>query len=420
MKVGTGRRPRRGLERAFVESCEPRRLFAAAMTFTVSNANDDGPGSLRAAIQAANVNLNNAGERDLIRFNFNPADSDRIVEVGSATAGAPLPAITDPVHLGWVPDGTVVTAPFIELNGATAAPGSNGLVLAPAASFSQITGIAVNRFNGNGIVLQASSSGVSGFVHLGTDLAGTATNLGNAGHGLLIQGDNNLVGDAKIVYSGGDGVAVEGNGGDDATGNIISLNSAASEIHSNGGLAIDVGADGLTPNDPGDADGGPNLSQNTPVLTSVSFSGNTVTVSGTINTTPNTPVSLDFFANPVARREGRHPLVDQGGVPPSVTTDANGNASFTVTLVPANPGVTLSSTAYVTALATAFDSGTFELNTSEFSPPLGVPRPWLAPGSAATWDGEARTLTVTGAATIIAPLTAPPPSCQLPPHRGQW
>src|SRR5688572_13672951 len=76
-----------------VEPCEPRTLLASALTFTVTNVNNTGPGSIRQAITLANQNLNNPGEADTIKIDI--AAADRTVELLS-----PLPSITDPVVLG--------------------------------------------------------------------------------------------------------------------------------------------------------------------------------------------------------------------------------------------------------------------------------------------------------------------------------
>jgi hypothetical protein len=159
-------------------------------------------------------------------------------------------------------------------------------------------------------------------------------------------------------------------------GNVISGNASAgveidgastrntvrgNAISSNGGLGIDLSSasqpDGVTPNDPGDGDTGPNLLQNYPVLTSVSSFGGTTRISGTINTTPNQTIVLDFYASfacaSSGNGEGEAYLSSS-----SVQTGADGNGSFTVSF-PAR----LNQNTVVTATATDPFG-----NTSEFSP----------------------------------------------------
>src|SRR5688500_17386794 len=74
----------------FAELLEDRRLLA---TFTVTNTNDTGAGSLRQAILDANA----AAGPDDIDFNVGGGGAQTI-DVGSTTASA-LPGITDPVSL---------------------------------------------------------------------------------------------------------------------------------------------------------------------------------------------------------------------------------------------------------------------------------------------------------------------------------
>jgi hypothetical protein len=152
-----------------------------------------------------------------------------------------------------------------------------------------------------------------------------------------------------IAFNGGIGVSlVRGNG----TGNILRANS----IHDNAGLGIDLGAVGITPNDTGDGDGGPNNLQNFPVLASASSDGANVTVSGNFSSAPNSSFTLEFFhgagCDSSGNGEGANLL---GSV--TATTDAAGNASFGETF-PTN----LSGGVSITATAT--DAAN---NTSEFS-----------------------------------------------------
>jgi len=96
---------------------------------------------------------------------------------------------------------------------------------------------------------------------------------GNGLQGIMLNGANRTLAYPTLVaYNGGAGIAVIGA---TAYGNDI----APIEVRNNGGLPIDLGNDGHTPNDPDDADTGPNGLLNYPVVTSAS--GNPVTLAGT-------------------------------------------------------------------------------------------------------------------------------------------
>jgi len=210
-------------------------------------------------------------------------------------------------------------------------------------------GIEIHGFSGSG----ATGNFVQGN-YIGTDASGTGP-LGNSGDGVhttLLANSNTIGGPTAgtgniIAFNGGVGVGI-GTG----TGNAIFGNA----IFSNAGLGIDLGFNGVTPNDVDDGDTGPNNLQNSPVLTSVTLSS----VEGTLNSTPSTSFGVQFFAStacdPSGSGEGR--TLIQSAV---VGTDPSGNASFGVSLtVP--PG------RVVTATATDPDG-----NTSEFSACLALP-----------------------------------------------
>jgi CSLREA domain-containing protein len=130
----------------------------------------------------------------------------------------------------------------------------------------------------------------------------------------------------------------------------------SNDIYSNGGLGIDLSGDGPTPNDPADTDIGDNDLQNFPVLTAAVTDGTQSMAEGTLNSTPGTLFSLQFFASPAADASG----FGEGAMllgSSLVATGADGNASFTLTFstaVPAGQFIT----------ATATDPAN---NTSEFS-----------------------------------------------------
>ncbi len=127
-------------------------------------------------------------------------------------------------------------------------------------------------------------------------------------------------------------------------GNLIAYNTQAgiridagsqnaifrNSIHSNGALGIDLLPTGVTPNDAGDPDTGPNELQNYPVITSAIVNGSSITIVGTINSMPNTGLRLRFYSNqscdPAGYGEGQTYI---GGA--DVTTNSSGNYSFNVT-----------------------------------------------------------------------------------------
>jgi hypothetical protein len=134
----------------------------------------------------------------------------------------------------------------------------------------------------------------------------------------------------------------------ESLGNQILSNS----IYANGGLGIDLASNGLTPNDSGDPDTGPNMVQNFPVITSSDIVNGTATITGTLNSTANTEFTLQYFSESL---DLVRPVQTYLGSS-TVTTDANGNAQFS-TAFPVND-----TNVGFTMTATSQDG-----NTSEFS-----------------------------------------------------
>jgi hypothetical protein len=229
--------------------------------------------------------------------------------------------------------GVVVVGPLNTIGGT--APGAGNL-------------ISGNR--NSGVFVFADGTLVQGNL-VGTDGTG-ARALGNGGDGVTLFSSANTVGGVEagagntIAFNGGAGVGVQGGVGNRIQGNAI---------HSNSGLGIDLGGNGVTPNDAGDADTGPNQLQNFPVL-SVALAGGTTRVAGTVNSSANTTFTLDFYASAAADPSGFGEGARYLGSA-VVTTDGSGNARFEVTLAaPTTPGEVVT--------ATATDPAG---NTSEFS-----------------------------------------------------
>lgn len=448
--------------------------FCPGNCLVVTNTNDSGAGSLRQAITDANASLTTT---DTIIFNI-PGSGVQTIDLLSA-----LPTITDPVTIDGTTQPGFSGAPLIELNGASAGAGVDGLTI--TGGNSTVKALVINRFGGKGIAISASGGDTIQGCYIGTDATG-AVDLGNfygvhvdnspnntiggttAGARNIISGNNNGSG---IELSGGSatGNLVQGNyigtdvngtapignavglslndiasgntigGTTPAARNIISsnsigifvINSASSNvvqgnyigtdvsgfitlgnsladvridgganntiggsgsgegniiafsfgysfstgvavlsgtgnsirgnsIHSNFALGIDlgsngVGPDGVTPNDVGDADTGPNNFQNFPVLTLAYNNGSATSVSGTINSTSNTSLAIDFYANPSCDGPGYGEGQTYLGST-TIITDANGSAGFTFStpiLVSVGQSITATATRSVAPLDTS-------------------------------------------------------------------
>ena len=157
--------------------------------------------------------------------------------------------------------------------------------------------------------------------------------------------------------------------------------------YGNGGLGIDLGGDGVTANDTGDADSGPNNLQNFPVLGEVVNTAVAATVFGSLNSTPRTKFLLQFFADtaadPSGHGEGRTFLGEA-----IVQTDSAGNVSFAAPLpapIPADQMVTATATRLVDLDG---DPATPQLprETSEFSRAISAVTPELRLGETLTPD----------------------------------
>ena len=281
----------------------------------------------------------------------------------------------------------------------------SGIVL-DRASFTMIGGSSAsdgNLVSGNdahGIVISGPGADLNVIQgnRIGTQADGTSA-LGNRQHGVLITSVNALnnhiggpaVGEGNtIAFSGGAGVSVQVG---------TSTNIRGNSIHSNFGLGIALGLDGVTPNDFGDGDAGPNNLQNFPVLLSaVRGNPSGVTVTGTLNSTPNSDFTLDFFASGAADEtgfgEGR---VFLGSI--DVTTDGSGNASFNF-----GAGGTVLAGDVISATATGATG-----DTSEFSQVQAVidGATTISIADAANLEGEAGTSLQTFEITLSAASANP-------------
>ncbi len=263
-----------------------------------------------------------------------------------------------------------VTGNFIGTNfdGTTAVPNTNiGIVIGGGATDNTIGGttpaarnIISGNSNGNGVVLTGAAtvgnSLFGNFIGVAVDGRTALPNVtgvlipdgaSNNSIGGILPGQGNSI--ARNLLSAVNIIA--------GTGNRIQNNS----IFGNAAIGIDLGNNGITNNDLGDPDIGPNLLQNFPVLTTANVGPANVTVAGTFNSIPSSNFTLQFFANTPPGTQGQT-LIGSA----TVTTDAAGNATFNqVFPVAVAPGQLIT--------ATAIDAAG---NTSEFS---AQPIPVVAP-----------------------------------------
>jgi parallel beta-helix repeat protein len=218
---------------------------------------------------------------------------------------------------------------------------------------------------------------------IGTDITGTNL-LGNSSDGVFVSVSfDNTIESNIIAGNGAQGV--------DIVNGATNIAVLGNSIFANGGLGIDLGTTGVTPNDlgGGDADPGDNHLQNFPVLTTAVTGSGTVTLGGFLDSTPNTTFRLEFFSNtkcdPTGFGEGEQFLGFT-----NVTTAANGTNNFSVKFnaTPTGP--------VFTATATDPTGNTSEFS-ADFPPNLCVPDAAcsLLPALTTNSVGQSDSVTVT-------------------------
>jgi hypothetical protein len=338
----------------------------AAGTAALPNGAGGGGGILLEETQNTTIGGTTAAARNIISGNTG---------IGLSISSGDPPAMDNVVagnYIGTNAAGTAAignTGSGIQIFGGGGPIGVNTIGGTAAGARNLISGNAVS-----GVDVNNAANAVIQGNFIGTDINGTG-NLGNLGYGVsLSNASDNMVGGTVagagnvIAFNGSNnqssgGVGVPAGTGNSILGNSIFSNTGA--VPSTSGLGInlfspnDNATAGVTPNDPGDADVGPNNLQNYPVLTSVSSGGGMTNIAGTLNSAPNTMYRLEFFANdeidPTGYGEGQIFLTST-----NLSTDSSGNLSFNVPVpqIGANQRVT----------ATATDPAG---NTSEFSGAIG-------------------------------------------------
>jgi hypothetical protein len=245
---------------------------------------------------------------------------------------------------------------------------------------------------------------VQGVNHYAGQTFGTGIVLGNGSEGSIVQGNRigtdatgqgplpNLDGVTDFAWLWADPAAGARIGGTEpGQANTIAFNQRAgvqlatqvsgvtlsgNSIHSNGLLGIDLLPAGPTPNDPLDADTGPNGLQNRPLLLSATIAPGGgpagAEVAGELDSLPGQTFVVECFANAACDASGSgEGETFLGSV--QVATDGAGHAAFAAQL----PEVAAGS--WLTATATHVATG----NTSEFSACLQAGEgPWTDLGFA--------------------------------------
>ncbi len=392
----------------------------------VTNSNNSGPGSLRAAVDAANLQ---AGPSTVV---FDIANLTQIALQSSI-------AITDELIIdGFTQEGAQPNTLSVgsnavlkvEVDGSGIASDGNFLVNADRVV---LRGLAINNGNGIGVQYSTGDFGRIEGCYVGTNPAGTAGDgnnshgiftgaetigiaiggelpsqrnivSGNGTHGMRVTGDGavimgNIVGadatGAVPIPNGFNGISIEGENvvvGYDAIShsgqNVSAFNEQdgitvssvtrsvtirGNSVHSNGDLGIDLSvgdAPGVTPNDEDDEDDGANRLQNFPVITEVTTTGGSTTVEGTLDVPSDVTdgeYSIRVYSSPDCDTSGHGEGKFFQGAQTVVLSDADETFSVTVA-----KGVTAESAVAVTAtdLATGDTSEFSACGTLDTSPPL--------------------------------------------------
>lgn len=376
--------------------------------------------TLRAAIEEANAT---AGE-DLIAFNipgggvmtFTPASAYPSLSEAVTINGYTQPGSSANTQPLGKPLDTVLR---IEIDGGSAGSAVNGLTLASAGS--TVRGLDIHSFDGSGIFTANSSTIRGNFI--GVDPSGT-NGFGNTFAGIFAGGGGgtqttvggpsrsaaNLVsangaiginsnGPAQIqgnyVGTAADGKSALPNGNAEDTtnsesivvygantsviGNVMAFNFASgmsvaatgpvliseNRIFGNAELGIDHDFDRVqTPNDPLDADTGPNGLQNHPVIDNAVTNKKKTVISGRLPSAAGRQYTIELFFNRQKEDQGERLI---GAV--DVVTDEAGDSSFVF-----QPPKRIKSKGFITATATDVDVGQTGA-TSEFSTPKKLKLP---------------------------------------------
>ncbi len=204
------------------------RFSAEAATYTVSNKNDSGAGSLRQAILDANTSPG----LDTIVFNISGATPYNIAPVSA------LPTVSEPTLIDGSTQPGYAGEPLVGIVGSSAGANVNGLVL--LTGNSEVRALNIRSFDGNGIQINGSSNVIAG-CYIGTSLAGTVKQGNTAAGVTIVSGNNNRIGgtsstDRNLLSGNGTGLYITGL---NASNNVVLGNFIGPDVTGMSALAND-------------------------------------------------------------------------------------------------------------------------------------------------------------------------------------
>lgn len=261
----------------------------------------------------------------------------------------PGPALIQNNLFGLLPDGITPGLSFRGVFSSFAEPGQAliGNVFACSSQTSVVTFGAL--IEGNSFGLAADGVSVPTCVSRGLSLTSTTPA---------------LLRDNLIAHIAPRGVLI-GN-----TARNISF--SRNRMYNNASYHIDLGADGFNPNDPLDADDGPNRLQNHPLIhLAIRLPDGSVRIQGTLDSLPDTDFRIEFYAGNRFTRTTTTAGVLLGDAERiglqtvDVRTDSTGHVSFGSLIVEFDRS---GSIAVVFASATRLDAGGDPVESSEYGP----------------------------------------------------
>jgi hypothetical protein len=194
--------------------------------------------------------------------------------------------------------------------GTFAVPNGNGIVIDGVATKHIIDGNVISGNIQQGIVIHITGSNDHIITRnkIGTDINGTNA-IANGSDGVRIAegGQYNNIGIAPdsgnvIAFNGGNGVLI-------MTPADFCNSISGNSIHSNGILGIDLWPEGVTANDAGDTDTGPNAGMNFPIILSATYNSSTdeTTITGMLDSPSPDNCIVELFlsdGDPTGHGEG--------------------------------------------------------------------------------------------------------------------